>query len=314
MKVPKVKVPTFNPVDLSELLDRDFPPVDWLVDNFIARGDFVLCSGQPKVGKSLVWFQMMLHLSRGENFAQLNIARPQKVYYVDAEMSAQIMQQRLKLYDDEPHIGNKNFLYENCLESPVRFQMTTEEQQDELVAKCLDEKIDILVLDNLFSLAKIDDWNAPKEYLDKLSPMIYKLRQNEITTVLIDHVNKNGDPFGSQAKLVSIDTLMILKRDEDEVFTLEIEMERALHTCPTPRFFISDKNVVSEAKLDSIVSAKQLQTWMDNNYQTVYPQQQKSKKSAIDVLYKKYEERYEVKNAETLMSKNSYYTNHARNW
>ena len=63
MKVPKVKVPTFNPVDLSELLDRDFPPVDWLVDNFIARGDFVLCSGQPKVGKSLVWFQMMLHLS-----------------------------------------------------------------------------------------------------------------------------------------------------------------------------------------------------------------------------------------------------------
>ena len=310
----KERIPTFNPMDLSQLIDIDFPPIDWLVDDFIARGDFILCSGQPKIGKSLVWFQLMLHLSRGINFAQLRIARPQRVYYVDAEMSAQVMQQRLKLYDDQPHIGNKNFLYENCLSSPVRFLLTTEEQQDELVAKCLDEKIDILVLDNLFSLAKIDDWNKPAEYLDKLNPLIKKLREKKITTVLIDHVNKNGEAFGSQAKLVAIDTLMILERDEDEVFTLKIELERALHKCDSPRFFISDENVVSEANADDLVSPKQLVNWLDNNFHLTYPANERTKKAALDVLYKKYEETFDVKNAEKLMSKKSYLANHAVKW
>ena len=310
----KEREPTFNPMDLSQLIDIDFPPIDWLVDDFIARGDFILCSGQPKIGKSLVWFQLMLHLSRGINFAQLRIARPQRVYYVDAEMSAQVMQQRLKLYDDQPHIGNKNFLYENCLSSPVRFLLTTEEQQDELVAKCLDEKIDILVLDNLFSLAKIDDWNKPAEYLDKLNPLIKKLREKKITTVLIDHVNKNGEAFGSQAKLVAIDTLMILERDEDEVFTLKIELERALHKCDSPRFFISDENVVSEANADDLVSPKQLVNWLDNNFHLTYPANERTKKAALDVLYKKYEETFDVKNAEKLMSKKSYLANHAVKW
>ena len=104
-----------NPYSLQALLDKKFPPVEWIWDGFIAKGDFVLLAGEPKIGKSLVTFLLTVFLARKKAFAKLIPPLHRRVLYIDAEMSAQTYQERLKRFDDKKHDGNQIFTMRTVL-------------------------------------------------------------------------------------------------------------------------------------------------------------------------------------------------------
>ena len=299
-----------NPYSLQALLDKKFPPIEWIWDGFIAKGDFVLLAGEPKIGKSLVTFLLTVFLARKKAFANLIPPLHRRVLYIDAEMSAQTYQERLKRFDDKKHDGNKNFYYENCIDSEGMFQLTDEEHQNHLLSQMDLMDIEVLVLDNLFSLAQIEDYNKPNEYLEKLKPFIFACRQRRITCILIDHLNKEGKVFGSQGKVINVDLVLTLKKEE-EVYRFHVEMARRLLTTDKVAFSVSDDNQITEQEWEGETSPVQFRTWMENNYPKFYPTKFPTKGEAVAEMFKNYEERYGVKPS---VSQSSYIANYANKW
>ena len=299
-----------SPMSLDVLLEKKYPPVDWIWEGFIARGDFVLLAGEPKIGKSLVVFLMSVLVARGEGFASLKAPYFRKVLYIDAEMSGQTYQERLKRFDDKPNKKNINFLYENCIDSDAYFQLTDPNHQEDLL-KTMDElSTEVLILDNLFSLAQIDDYNKPNEYLEKLKPFVFACRQRNITCILIDHLNKSGEVFGSQGKVINVDLVLKLIKSEG-VYKLDVERARRMLTCGEIAFTVSEDNQIAEAEWEGETSPLQFRTWMENNYPKFYPAKYPNKGDAVEAMYKNYEQRYSVK---PNISQQSYLNNYAKKW
>lgn len=299
-----------NPYSLATLLKKSFPPLDWIWEGFVAKGDFVLLAGEPKIGKSLVTFLMTILLSRGQNFAGLVAPMHRKILYIDAEMSAQTYQERLKRFDDQEHAGNSCFYYENCIDSEGFFQLTDPDHQNHLLTQMEIMGVEVLILDNLFSLAQIEDYNKPNEYLEKLKPFVFACRQRRITCILIDHLNKEGKVFGSQGKVINVDLVLTLIKSDD-IYKFEVNMARRMLTNEKVAFSVSDNNEIIEQDWESETSPVQFKQWMVNNYPKFYPVKHARKADAVEAMYKNYEERYGVKPNISLAS---YISNHAKHW
>lgn len=87
----------FPPLDLSELLDPNRPPREWLIGGLLPAGASVSLVGAAGTGKSLLALALSLALARGHRaFADLSIAQPRRVLYLDMENTADDLAERFE--------------------------------------------------------------------------------------------------------------------------------------------------------------------------------------------------------------------------
>jgi len=307
-----LNAPNFDADSLVKFMNTRFPKPEYIWENFIARGDFACLAGDTGIGKTLIAQLMSYSLSRGQNFANLEVSKPRRVFYIDAEMSQADFQARLAKVYENSHLDN--FYYLNCLAKEEFIDLTNEVHRTALMNRLEDLDIDLVILDNMFALSAIKDFRRPEEFVEGMKPFIHALRKAGISCLLLDHLNKEGSIFGSIAKIIFVDTVIVVTKIEEGHFTFELLKQRRQGIKEQVRFTISDDNVVEHKDIGDYCSPEQFVTWLDNNYHEFYPKPHKSKAKAISAMFKAYDRRYERKDKSKYISELSYEKNYAKKW
>ncbi len=103
--------------------------------------------------------------------------------------------------------------------------------QDSLINFCVEQAIELIVLDNLTTLADVADENAASA-MKPLTHLLQKLKAAGIATVLIHHSNKGDNSYrGSTVLATTFNAIIKLKRDTVErgLFSLIFEKARNSH-------------------------------------------------------------------------------------
>lgn len=103
--------------------------------------------------------------------------------------------------------------------------------QDSLINFCVAQEVELLVLDNLTTLADVADENAASA-MKPLTHLLQKLKAAGVATILIHHSNKGDNSYrGSTVLATTFNAIIKLKRDTVErgLFSLIFEKARNSH-------------------------------------------------------------------------------------
>jgi hypothetical protein len=201
----------FKALDLT----GDPPEYDWLVDNFLAKGDIALLIGDGGVGKSWITMDLSCHMA-AEKDDWLGMALDGvKVMTVDQENPEVTVRQRLhSLGLRDAHAPNMRYVwYQNVL-------LDNQEQVTKLYDDVSTFNPDLLVIDSL-SRVHLRNENANEEMNPLINGAIYPLaRQLGVTVVMIHHVAKAGGSRGATAIRNAADLCLDISNSEDETWQI----------------------------------------------------------------------------------------------
>jgi len=186
----------------------------WLTEQMIA-----LISGWRGTGKT--WFGLSIFdcISREQSFGPWPIESTIPCLYIDGEMNAGDVQERLLNLDKRNDSRRRMPLiiysdaYANSLGIP-RANLRSERWRTDIKNFCLDKGIKLIGFDNLASLASGIDENV-KQAWDPINSWLLDLRFSGISSMLFHHTNKEGDQRGTSAREDNIDISIMLNQPHD---------------------------------------------------------------------------------------------------
>lgn len=186
-------------IPFNQLHTLGLPPRLPIIGDWFKEGDYGIVYAQKGVGKT--WFSMGMasSLNRGVAFGPWEVHGTPGVLYIDGEMPAESIQQRME------GMGADQFLLSLNHEvlhhkSEKTLNLAEPSIQRTITQLCLNKRIKVLFLDNLSSLVmgvaedKADDW-------EKILGWFLGLRKNGIAVVLVLHAGRsNQNPRGTSRR------------------------------------------------------------------------------------------------------------------
>ena len=147
------------------------------------------------------WFALYaaICISEGKPFWLYEVPRTRRVLYVDGEMPIELLRQRHKALSEGAN--NLFFLSHDQLFQAANsvLNLSGPAIQQALLKYCLENKIEVVFLDNLsclFSGVKENDADSWEMVL----PWLLELRRNRIAVVIIHHAGRNGAMRGTSRR------------------------------------------------------------------------------------------------------------------
>jgi len=229
------------PVVLEKFLALEIPPREYVVDQIIPEQGLALLYSRAGVGKTNFALGLAYAVGSGGSFLRWIAPKPRRVLYIDGEMPAVVMQQRLASTvagagSPLPSPDYFHLLTPDCLGMPIP-NLSEQTNQIELDALLERLKIEFLVLDNLSTLCNVPNENDAESWV-VMQPWALSLRRRRITTLFVHHAGKGGSQRGTSKREDVIDTTIVLKRPGDyratEGARFEVHLEKARGTHGEP--------------------------------------------------------------------------------
>lgn len=221
---------TFRPLKHWQLLDaakaKSWPvkPIEWLIEDMIARGNFVLVAAPTQTGKTLLCMYIAPHLVRGGKlFGQFAIKPVGKILYLSMEDPPRRIKERIADYGIQ--MPPKSCL---MIRFCPGFSLNDKDQLDWLEDDIVKQEYDVVFLDTwqraTSGAASYDDVQQ--------TPLLHALaditRERGITFIVIDHLRKTGvgkprknvsidDIKGTSAKAQNADCIILMERSGQEI-------------------------------------------------------------------------------------------------
>jgi putative DNA primase/helicase len=176
----------------AKLAEIKIPPRAPIIGNWLMEGDLGFIFGARGLGKT--WLAMLLarRIAEGVTIGDWTVHKPRKVLYVDGEMPFDGIRERDTVLSSATGADISYLQHEALFHATGRvLNLTNPLAQAALLEKCLREKIEVLILDNLsclFSGIAENDADAWEQVL----PWLLDLRRNRIAVVFIAHAGRNG--------------------------------------------------------------------------------------------------------------------------
>lgn len=171
-----------NLKSLDELLAKDFPPTEWIVDGLIPEQAIVLLSAHPASFKTWLALDLSLKVATGEKFLNRFNTNKTGVLIMDAESGDRQLQKHFKI------LGASSDL-------PIYYQICNRKRVDkrfaaDLLVKCLEKNIKLVIFD---SLTRFHDANEnDSREMSGVFESFTTLKNHGITCLIICHSRKNG--------------------------------------------------------------------------------------------------------------------------
>lgn len=202
-------------VTLGEFLDMEIPPVKFLLDPVLPSQGLVLLYAKRGVGKTHLALGMAYAVATGGDVLKWRAPRPYRVLYVDGEMSARRMQERLGRLTSTrvpPPAPDYFRLITPDLQEHGIPDLSTLEGQREVRHQLGDA--DLLVLDNLSTLCKSGDENEAGSW-QQMQQWLLDLRSDGKSVLVVHHAGKSGDQRGTSRREDAMDCAIRLSRPDD---------------------------------------------------------------------------------------------------
>ena len=187
------------------------------LDPWLREDSITLVSGWRGVGKTWFSWGVADAITRGQPFGPWKCEKPVPVLILDGEMPTTDLQERIKAFnlgDDRPcplYVYSDALANQNGL---PRAHLTSESWREKMKSILLARHVKQMILDNLASLAGGLDENKKQDW-DPINAWLLELRFAGIATMLLHHVNKDGQQRGTSAREDNIDCSIILKAPND---------------------------------------------------------------------------------------------------
>jgi hypothetical protein len=178
-------------VDVGRMLREVPPPIPWIVEDLLARGNVTLFPGREGVGKSLLVMALMVGVVTGEPAGPFT-TKPGRVMVVDAENGESELHRRLRALGLAPGAEERLAIYT----SESGDLLNDMAELEEAVAP---EAPDLPVIDSLRS-----NWRGKENNSEDVGPAIDDVRnlarREDCAVALIHHAGKVGGEYrGSTA-------------------------------------------------------------------------------------------------------------------
>ncbi len=199
---------SFRIPSIGEILDREFPPREDLLSPWLKQGESALIYAAPGVGKSMFALSLALAVAGGGKFLDWQAPRPYRVLFVDGEMPMDTIKERTELLlkalpeiDQEVIRKNLHVFARQFQDPSVTFpNLATPEGQAELERQA--EGFDLVILDNLSTLANVEDENASKAF-QPIVGFLMRMKQIGQGCILIHHSGKKAATYRGSSMLAT---------------------------------------------------------------------------------------------------------------
>jgi DNA-binding CsgD family transcriptional regulator len=191
-----------------ELLAANLQGRELMLDPFLGSNSLSLLYGPRGLGKTFVAMGIAAAVAGGGSFLGWKADRPRRVLYIDGEMSAISLQERLRMLGAAPptlkfliaDLATGAFPDLGYMEGQIRLMTTW-------------GKPELVVLDNLASLAGVKTGNA--DYWTEMQRFLLMQRRHGRAMLIVHHANKQGLQRGTNRREDVLDVVMALRRPAD---------------------------------------------------------------------------------------------------
>lgn len=211
-------------VSLGTLLDRDMPPRDWLLRPWLREQESALIWAAPGVGKTMLTLSLALAMAGGGRLLDWTAPAPRRVLVIDGEMPLDDLKGRLEVLsqaveglDLAAARENLTILARHQQHPDARFpDFGAADEQDAILALIRRYEPELVILDNLSTLATLDDENGAAE-TQRIVKLLARLKQARIGMIVVHHSGKSGNAFrGSSMLATTFEVILGLTRDKAE--------------------------------------------------------------------------------------------------
>ncbi len=201
---------------LEDFMTLELPERRCLLDPVIPKQGLVMLFAPRGVGKTYAALTMSHAVASGGQAFGWRADQPQKVLYLDGEMPASLMQERLAQItagsERQPPSGNFAIFNPDLNPEAVMPNLATPDGQ-EAVEPLLDG-VSLVVVDNLATLARFGRENEAESWLPVQSWLLGQRRQGR-SVLIVHHAGKNNSQRGTSAHEDVLDVVIKLGRPED---------------------------------------------------------------------------------------------------
>ena len=186
----KEKPRNLNSIEGKEAIytKTGYGELDRVLGGGLVKGSLVLIGGEPGIGKSTLILQLADKIAKKEG----------TVLYVSGEESGE----QVKLRADRLNIKNDNIMF------------LAETDIDNVEASIMEIRPKLVVIDSIQTMFSNEITSAPgtvSQVREITSRVMRCCKQNQITTVLIGHVTKDGNIAGPRVLEHMVDTVLYLE-------------------------------------------------------------------------------------------------------
>ena len=234
--------PKLKTVDVTSFLAMNLRPIEYVLSPVFPVQGLIMVYAKRGRGKTYIMLETAYSIACGKSCFGWDCETPRRLLYVDGEMPANAVQERLrKIYKGHsgklPEPGYLNIITSDLQDGRTPNIATGEGQR--MIEEHLQEGFTVF-LDNLSALCRSgkenesDSWNPVQEWL-------LQLRKHMITVVLLHHAGKGGDQRGTSAHEDALDTVISLREPHDysaaEGLRIEVHFTKLRHSPGGPATF-----------------------------------------------------------------------------
>jgi hypothetical protein len=207
--------PSIRIVNIAEFLTLEMPPRETILSPWLPTQGLVMIDAERGVGKTFFALCAAYAAATGTPFLRFEATKPWRVLYLDGEMPAVVLQERLSSIvaatASEPPCPDHFRLITPDLQTGAMIDLTQAASHAAL-APCVDTA-DLVIADNISTLCggnenEAEDWRP-------IAAWGLMLRRARKSLVLIHHAGKNGEQRGISKREDILDSVLVLKRPRD---------------------------------------------------------------------------------------------------
>lgn len=201
-------------IDIGPFLVKDIPLRKNIISPWLNEGELAMIYAERGCGKTYLALFIACAIAGGWNFFNWVISARKRVLYIDGEMPAWALQERLKqITFGRPPIENGylKIIAQGLQESGIEDIGTKKGQED--INEYIDE-FDVVILDNLSTLLKSGEENQAESWR-LVQDWIVSLRKAGKSVIIIHHAGKNKTSRGTSKKEDTLDTIIELRRPKE---------------------------------------------------------------------------------------------------
>jgi hypothetical protein len=232
----------------ADLLASDLPPRTEILAPLLASDTAALVYGPSGIGKSFFALSVAWAVASGTSFLGWRAPRPRRVLYVDGELGAASLRERLALFGSPP---GRLMISAHDLGCGPLLDLSEDAGIVRLMAAWHDPEL--VVLDALSTLAGLG--SADPDRWDRLQRFLLHQRKHHRAVLMVHHVNKEGELHGTSRRENALDLMLALRRPEYGLASgnarFEVHFEKTRHHRGTPLV-----PVLAELETDELETGK----------------------------------------------------------
>lgn len=225
MSLPELKkkfadtdqAPKIVTVELKNFLAMKLPPRELILAPWLPKAGLCMIHAYRGIGKTHLSLGIAYAVAKGGEFLGWQAPSPRNVLFVDGEMPASTLQERLarivKMNGDKALPGRLDIITPDLQPDGIMPDIGTLEGQ-RLLNQSIPDDVELIILDNISCLAPSIKENDAVDWAP-IQSWALQLRTRGKSILIIHHSGKTGAQRGTSKKEDVLDTVICLERPKD---------------------------------------------------------------------------------------------------